>query len=80
MLRHTFKDTVLSLLDSNTAPGLTAARFDMKSDTVNLPPNLSDYGLDSDGCVVGLGDIQLWPRQLLTAIHPQPHPHKFPQQ
>lgn len=59
----------LSLLDYSSAPGPTAARCDMKSDTVNLPPNPSDCGLDSDGNVVGTGDLELWPWQPL-AIHP----------
>lgn len=59
----------LSLLDYSSAPGSTAARCDMKSDTVNIPPNPSDCELDSDGNVVGTGDLELWPWQPL-AIHP----------
>lgn len=76
----TFRETVLSILDCSPAPGPDAACCDMKSDIVNLPPNPSDRGLDSEGSAVGLGDSEQRPRQLLTTTHPHPYPHKIPQQ
>lgn len=76
---HTPPRPPLYTLSYSPAPGPTAAYCDMKSDTVNLPPNPSGCGLNSDDTVVRLGDWELW--QLLTAIHPQAlYLHKFPQQ